>query len=255
MKVYAISDLHLSTSVEKPMNIFGDGWDNHFDKISADWTSKVNSSDIVLLGGDISWGLTIDQAASDYALLSALPGLKVIGKGNHDYYWNSLEKMRARFKDFYFLQNNAYRIEADGTVTSLAVNARRKQDLPLAAAPAIVIAGSRGWAIPTQDSEEADIKIYRHELLRLEFSLSSAKALMREGDKLIALLHYPPFNVDYADTEVTDLIEKYGVSKVVYGHLHGKSARVTPVIKKQGIEYILTSCDLVGFTMTEIFEL
>ncbi len=255
MKVFAISDLHLSTSVPKPMNIFGEGWDNHFDKISADWRDKVSPSDVVLLGGDMSWGLTMDEAASDYALVDALPGIKIVGKGNHDYYWNSLEKMRARFKGFSFLQNNAYRVEADGVPVSHSVTARKKQQPPEGDSPAVVIAGSRGWNIPDADSEEADVKIFKHELLRLEFSLSSAKALMREGDTLIAMLHYPPFGADYADSEVTAMLEKYGVSKVIYGHLHGKNARVTPIVNKRGIDYILTSCDLVGFKLTEIFGL
>ena len=107
MKVFAISDLHLSTAVEKPMDIFGDGWQNHFAKISEDWQSKVTDDDLVLLGGDMSWGLTTEQASPDYALVQQLKGKKYVVKGNHDYYWNSLSKMRAIFPDFNFVQNNA----------------------------------------------------------------------------------------------------------------------------------------------------
>ncbi|MBO7326955.1 MAG: metallophosphoesterase, partial [Clostridia bacterium] len=97
MKVFAISDLHLSSSVNKPMDIFGPGWDNYFEKITADWKSKVGDDDVVLIGGDISWGISIEEASSDFALLSALPGKKVVLRGNHDYYWNSLSKLRTAF--------------------------------------------------------------------------------------------------------------------------------------------------------------
>ena len=107
MKVFAISDLHLSNAVEKPMDIFGDGWQNHFAKISEDWTSKVADGDLVLLGGDMSWGLTIDEAKPDYDEIAKLKGQKYVVKGNHDYYWSSLGKMRSNFPDFNFIQHNA----------------------------------------------------------------------------------------------------------------------------------------------------
>ena len=141
MKVFAISDLHLSTAVEKPMDIFGDGWQNHFAKISEDWQSKVTDGDLVLLGGDMSWGLTADEAASDYALVEALNGKKFVVRGNHDYYWSTLSKMRAKFPAFNFVQNNAYREQTQSGA-------------------GIVIAGSRGWTIPAKDTSEDDIKIF-----------------------------------------------------------------------------------------------
>lgn len=103
MKVFAISDLHLSNAVEKPMDIFGDGWQNHFAKISEDWTSKVADGDLVLLGGDMSWGLTIDEAKPDYDEIAKLKGQKYVVKGNHDYYWSSLGKMRTYFPSFNFV--------------------------------------------------------------------------------------------------------------------------------------------------------
>lgn len=236
MKVFAISDLHLSTAVEKPMDIFGDGWQNHFAKISEDWQSKVTDDDLVLLGGDMSWGLTTEQASPDYALVQRLKGKKYVVKGNHDYYWNSLSKMRAIFPDFNFVQNNAYRVESES-------------------GKGVVIAGSRGWNVPCKDSAEEDVKIYNRELIRLDLSLSSAKALRKDGDVLIALLHYPPFDANYQDTEVTDVIEKYNVDYVLYGHLHGKNARVTPRLKKNGAEYVLTSCDLVDNKLIEVCEI
>lgn len=233
MKVFAISDLHLSTAVEKPMDIFGDGWQNHFVKISEDWQNKVTNDDLILLGGDMSWGLTANQASPDYALVEALNGKKFVVKGNHDYYWNSLSKMRAKFPAFNFIQNNAYREEAKS-------------------GKGVVIAGSRGWNIPCKDTSEDDLKIYQRELIRLNLSLSTAKAMQKDGDVLIAVLHYPPFDANYQDTEVTDILEKYNVDYALYGHLHGKNVRVTPRFKKNGIEYILTSCDLVENKVIEV---
>ncbi len=255
MKVFAISDLHLSTAVEKPMDIFGAGWENHFEKICEDWREKVSDGDLVLLGGDMSWGMTLAEAAPDYALVEALPGIKLVGKGNHDYYWSSLSKMQERFKNFMFLQNNAFRIMGDGTSYRYATAARKKGELSSREERGVVIAGSRGWNIPTSDSSEQDVKIYEHELKRLELSLSSAKALMKDGDILIALLHYPPFDADYASTAVTELLESYGVKHALYGHLHGKGARVTLRLAKNGIEYILTSCDLIGNKLQFVLEI
>ncbi len=235
MKIFAISDLHLSNAVEKPMDIFGDGWQNHFEKIGDDWTNKVGDDDLVLLGGDISWGLTVEEALPDYEAVARLKGKKYVVKGNHDYYWNSLSKMRTAFPDFNFIQNNAYRIESESG--------------------GVVIAGSRGWNIPTADTEESDERVFKRELIRLELSLSYAKALRKEGDTLIAMLHFPPFDATYAETEVTALIEKYNVDYVLYGHLHGKNVRVTPRLKKNGIEYILTSCDLIENKLVEVCEI
>ena len=119
----------------------------------------------------------------------------------------------------------------------------------------MIIAGTRGWNIPSKDSTEEDIKIFNRELVRLDLSLSSAQALRKDGDVLIAMLHYPPFEATYQSTQVTDILEKYGVDYVLYGHLHGKNVRVTPRVEKNGIEYILTSCDLVNNKLIEVCEM
>jgi len=235
MKIFAISDLHLSSSVEKPMDIFGSGWDNHFEKISNDWKNKVSANDLVLLGGDLSWGINIEEAKSDYELINSLPGKKYVTKGNHDYYWQSLNKMNSAFPDFYFIQNNAYRTQGETC--------------------GVVIAGTRGWLIPATDSKEEDIKIYNHELLRLRMSLDSAKSKLIDGDKLILLTHFPPFDSEYHSSEFTNIIEEYNVDYVLYGHLHGKSARAEKLITKNNIQYILTSCDLIDNKLVEITEI
>lgn len=229
MKVFAISDLHLSFAVEKPMDIFGDGWQNHFERVSEDWRARVGEEDLVLLGGDISWGMNTEQAAPDYAAIAALPGKKAVVKGNHDLYWGSLSKMQTAFPKFAFLQNNCLRFEN------------------------VLVVGSRGWTIPTEESDAHDVAIYRRELIRLELSLSHAERVRTPDDKVVAMLHYPPFDAKYADSEVTELLAKHRVDAVTYGHLHGKNSRVTPVLEKQGIKYYITSCDLVANTLVRIF--
>lgn len=230
MKVFAISDLHLSTSVEKPMDIFGEKWQGHFEKIKADWDNRVDDKDIVLLGGDMSWAKTLDEAQSDFDLLKELKGKKIVLRGNHDFWWASLSKVKARFPDFVFLQNNA---EKFGNV---------------------VIAGSRGWSIASEKSNDDDKKIYARELQRLELSLKCAKEKQNTDDVLIALLHYPPFEPDFRDTEVTKMLESYGVNFATYGHLHGKNVRVAKRITRNGITYFLTSCDLVCNELVEIYS-
>lgn len=229
MKVFAISDLHLSFAVEKPMDIFGDGWQNHFERVSDNWRAAIGEDDLVLLGGDMSWGLTTEEAAPDYAAVSALPGKKVVVKGNHDYYWTSLAKMQSAFPSFSFVQNNCVRHGK------------------------YLIAGTRGWNIPSEETSEHDAKIFRRELIRLELSLSCARKMREEGDEIIVVLHYPPFDAKYNDSPVTELIESYGVKTVTYGHLHGKNARVTPVVHKNGTDYFVTSCDLVGNVPVRLF--
>ena len=229
MKVFAISDLHLSFAVEKPMDIFGDDWQNHFERVSEDWRARVGEEDLILLGGDISWGMNTEQAALDYAAIAVLPGKKAVVKGNHDLYWGSLSKMQTAFPEFAFLQNNCLRFEN------------------------VLVVGSRGWTIPTEESDAHDVAIYRRELTRLELSLSHAERVRTPDDKGVTMLHYPPFDAKYADSEVTELLTKHRVDAVTYGHLHGKNSRVTPVLEKQGIKYYITSCDLVANTLVRIF--
>ena len=228
MKVFAISDLHLSHAVEKPMDIFGDGWTDHFDKVSADWRAKVGEEDLVLLGGDLSWGMRLEEAAPDYAAIAALPGKKAGVKGNHDLYWSAISRMRAAFPEFEFVQNNCLRFGS------------------------YLVAGTRGWTMPCDAADERDLKVYARELIRLELSLACAERMRTEGDTLIAMLHYPPFDAKRNDSEVTALLEKHGVNAVTYGHLHGKNVRVMPEVNKNGIRYLLTSCDLVKNTLVEV---
>ena len=182
MKVFAISDLHLSGLTDKPMNVFGPGWEGHFEKIKADWEAKVGDEDVVLIGGDTSWGMYLEEGMYDVRSLLPLPGKKVFIRGNHDYWWNGITRIRAAAPDetFFFLQNDCVRIGN------------------------FVIAGSRGWTCPgSADFTEHDMALYLREGERFKLCFQEVKKVRREGDKLIALIHFPPFNVKLEDTLFT----------------------------------------------------
>lgn len=230
MKFYAISDLHISTNTNKPMDIFGGNWIGYMDKIKSDWREKVSDDDVVLIGGDISWAMSIEEAKKDIESIAELKGTKVLIKGNHDYWWSGIGKVRdALPENFFALQNDSIRI---GNV---------------------VICGSRCWSVPgSPDFNEQDMKIYNRETERLKLSLSSAQKLKHDGDKLLALIHYPPFNVKREDSAFTEIFEKFGVDAVVYGHLHGKNVRADKLVVKNNIKYYLTSCDQVDNKLTEV---
>ncbi len=232
MKIYAISDLHMSTTSPKPMDIFGAKWHNYLEKIHEDWNSKVTDDDVVLIGGDISWAMDLDDALVDIKTLVPLKGKKVMIRGNHDYWWKSLSKIRAALpENFYVLQNDAIKF---GTT---------------------VICGSRAWSVEgSPDFCEQDRKIYYREVERLRLALNNAVKLTEEGDEIYCLIHYPPFNVRRENSLFTDLFESFGVSKVIYGHLHGKEARTDLKVVKNGITYYLTSCDQVDNKLTLIRE-
>lgn len=230
MKIFAISDLHLSTAVEKPMDIFGPGWEDHFQRITADWKKKVSDEDLVLIAGDISWGMYMQEAQPDLDLIGTLPGKKVILRGNHDYWWKSITVVRnALPSNMFAIQNDCIRFDD------------------------VLVCGTRGWTVPDFDFKtEEDEKLYKRELIRLELSLQAMQNMRKEGDFVICMTHYPPFNVKMSDCEVTDLMEKYNVDCVVYGHLHGKNCRVTLDFWKHGIRYLLTSCDQINCELIEI---
>ena len=230
MKIFAISDLHISTNTNKPMDVFGGNWVGYLEKIYADWESKVSDDDLVLIAGDISWAMSIDDAVKDISTFAALKGKKIIIKGNHDYWWSGIGKVRDSLPEsVYALQNDSVKIGD------------------------VVICGSRGWTVPgAPDFTEQDMKLYNRETERLRLSLSSAKKLAENGEKIIAMIHYPPFNVRRESSAYTDIFEEFGVDSVIYGHLHGKDVRADKVLIKNGIKYYLTSCDLVDNKLTEI---
>jgi hypothetical protein len=230
MKVFAISDLHLSGMADKPMNIFGDSWEGHFEKIKNDWLSKVSDEDIVLICGDISWGTTFEEGLYDVRSLQGLPGKKVFIRGNHDYWWNGITKLRSAAPDnsFYFLQNDCVKFDN------------------------LIICGSRGWTCPgSSDYTEQDNKLYLREAERFKLCFQQVQKVRGEGDTVIALIHYPPMGLKLQPTLFTQLFEENKVDKVVFGHIHGDSYFPFRYVK-EGIEYILTSCDKVSFTLQRI---
>ncbi len=230
MKVFAIGDLHLDSVVEKPMNVFGPGWENHFERITADWQKKVSSADLVLIPGDISWAMYYQEAIPDLDLIKALPGTKVMIRGNHDYWWKSITGVRALLgNNFFALQNDAVRVNN------------------------IVICGTRGWTVPDKNFKTAeDEKIYKRELIRMELALSDMQKKYHQGDYKIAMIHYPPFNAKLSPSDFTRLFEQYEVNAVVYGHLHGNNCRACKFLEQNGIKYYLTSCDQVNCELVSI---
>lgn len=231
MKVYAISDLHLSINSNKPMNIFGPVWENYLDDIRSDWTKKVKPCDIVLIPGDLSWAMKLEDAKPDMQYISNLgEGKKIVIKGNHDYWWSSISKVRQILSsDIVALQNDSIKIGK------------------------YVFCGTRGWTVPEyKHKTENDEKIYLREVNRMKLALSDACAKLEKGDKLIVLIHYPPFNSKYNDSDFTKLFEEFGVYKVVYGHLHNYDKKMKLKITKHKVKYFLTSCDIVNNKLIKI---
>lgn len=230
MKIFAISDLHLSAAVDKPMNVFGKCWDNYFEKICADWQSKVGNDDLVILAGDFSWAMRMEEALPDFAQVAPLPGKKIILRGNHDYWWNTISQVRNSIPSkFFALQNDCLRFGD------------------------VLLCGTRGWICPDGDNLDADDKkIFLREVERLKLSLAAMNKMRMPSDKVIAVMHYPPFNGHYDDSEFVKLFVANDVHTVVYGHLHGKDCRANLFIRKFNIDFYLTSCDLLGNKLAEI---
>ncbi len=230
MKVYAISDLHLSTVCNKPMDVFGKSWENYFLRIAEDWNDKVTDDDVVLLAGDFSWAMRMEEALPDFQKVAALKGKKVIIRGNHDYWWNTVSQVRRGIpQNFYAVQNDCLRFGD------------------------VLICGTRGWVCPDGDNLTAeDYKIYLREAERLRLSLAEMSRMRKPEDKVIAMMHYPPFNGRYEESLFTQQFVLNDVKTVVYGHLHGKDCRANLRFTKFGTEFFLTSCDLVDNKLVPI---
>ncbi|MBQ8080806.1 MAG: metallophosphoesterase [Clostridia bacterium] len=223
MKVYAIGDLHLQGGDDKPMNVFGPQWEGHFEKISSDWRKQVTEKDAVLVPGDISWAMQLKDALPDLEMIAALPGIKVLLRGNHDYWWPGIGRLRSALPaGMLAIQNDAARI---GPIT---------------------VCGTRGWTIPGQQAAPEDQKIYSREVMRLRLSLEQAARL---GGELIGMTHYPPVTEDGTETEMSRLFSEYGVGTVVYGHLHGASGRSAFQGRLNGVQYYCVSCDQIHFQL------
>ena len=223
MALYAIGDTHLSLSANKPMDVFGGGWEGYVDKLREGF-SRVDAEDTVVLCGDLSWGMGLEEAEADFAFLDALPGArKLLLKGNHDYWWNTAAKMNRFFQEKGF-----------STLQILHNNCYFYGDYAL-----------WGWFY----EEKGDQKVFKRELIRLEASLKAAG----ERRKL-CFLHYPPLYQGYRCPEIIALLEQYGVERCYYGHLHGGSHRLAVEGAQGGVEYHLVSADYVGFRPQKICE-
>lgn len=228
MKIFAIADLHLDSKKEKPMNIFGDNWTDHEEKIKENWKHTIGDDDIVLIPGDISWAAKLDEAMNDLMIIDELPGTKILGKGNHDYWWATSNKLDSlKLKSIKFLKNNSYIYED------------------------VTICGTRGWDTMEEHSEEvSNEKIYLREMNRLRISLESAK---KANNIKIVMLHYPPFNSDGLPNEFFYILKEYNVDICIYGHLHGEEGHKN--VREGMIDNISVHCvssDYMNFKLKQI---
>jgi uncharacterized protein len=233
LKIYAISDLHLSgEEIKKPMDIFGSYEKDYLKKIKENWDATINEDDVVLISGDISWAMYLKDAKPDLDFIDKLKVIKELVQGNHDYWWKSISGLRAVLQEgTHAIQNGSIRFNG------------------------VVICGTRGWSLPesSDDVSVEDIKIYNREVERMHISLKSTKDKRLEGDILIVMMHFPPR--DYVlskDSNFTALFSEYKVNKVVYGHLHGQHIQTPLYYVKDNIEYYLTSCDRVNNNLVRI---
>ena len=221
--VYAIGDLHLSLSVpNKAMDVFGAHWKDHTERIKEAWQDTVSEEDLVLIPGDISWAMYLNDAIADLAFIGELKGTKLILRGNHDYWWQSVTKVRAALPEKMFaLQNDVFRFGD------------------------ICVCGTRGWTVPESAhfKESADRKLYERELIRLDLSL---KALPKDV-YAIGMLHYPPFSETGEKSGFSERFKEAGVQDVVYGHLHGASHRFMFNGESDGVRYYAVPADFLNF--------
>ena len=234
MAIYTIGDLHLSFNENKPMSIFGENWEGYEEKVKENWTKLVKEEDMVVLPGDFSWSMYLKDTYKDFEYLNNLPGKKLLLKGNHDYWWSTVNSMRNyikenHFKNIDFIYNNAYEFEN------------------------IIIVGTRGWAF----GEDAESKrMLQREMARLELSIKNGIENYGENKEIIAFLHYPPIiNQNIQNNEMNEFIrilKKYNIKKCYYGHLHGAAIKEAVEGEYFGITFKLVSADAIQFNLVKI---
>ena len=229
MALYAIGDLHLSFANDKPMDVFGEVWRDHAEKLRQGF-SCVSPEDLTVLCGDLSWAMGLDESLADFRFMDALPGKKLILKGNHDYWWSTAAKAKRFF--------------ADNGIESLDVlnnNCFFYGDYALC--------GTRGWFYEEEKGVEHDRKIMRREIMRLEASLKAAG----EREKLV-FLHYPPIYQSYECPEILELLRQHRVKLCCYGHIHGRGISAAFRGWREGTEFRIVSADAVNFTPVKLLE-
>lgn len=226
MAIFAISDLHLSLNGEKPMEVFGTHWDNYVVRMEEAWHRLVKPEDLVLIPGDISWAMYLEETVKDFTYLQSLPGQKLLLRGNHDYWWTTLNKMEGFVKEqgfdtLHFLKNTAFIWEDTA------------------------ICGTRGWTIPHPASEGEDRKIYERERQRLLLSLEAAAA--QNPKRILTAMHFPPVEDEQISQGFLDIMAEYGVEECLFGHLHAAAHKFAPQGIYQGIKLRLVACDYLNF--------
>lgn len=226
MAIFAISDLHLPLSVDKPMDVFGERWRNYVERMQSNWQKIVGADDIVIMPGDISWATYLDDSVADFEYINNLNGTKVILKGNHDYWWTTMNKLnnfleRKDFNTIKFIHNNAFMYGRTA------------------------ICGTRGWNIAVENSSEEDKRIFLREKQRLILSLEDAKR--NNSEEIIVAMHYPPVEIGGQNLEFIDIMKEYGVKKCIYGHLHAAAQKFARQGDVNGVNLSLVSCDFLNF--------
>lgn len=230
MALYAIGDTHLSLSVNKPMTVFP-GWDDYVQRLETNWRMLVAPEDTVVIPGDVSWGMSLEQAKADFAFLQSLPGRKLLLKGNHDYWWCTRRKMDTfltenGFDTLCFVHNDA--VPVDGRVA---------------------VCGTRGWFFDAE--QDADRKVLLREAGRLELSIQAAK---ETGLEPVVFLHYPPLYGGQRCPEILDVLQREKIRRCYYGHVHSAGIRLAFNGEDAGICYRLVSADALLFTPLSIPE-
>ena len=234
MSIFVIGDLHLSFNQNKPMDIFGENWIGHEEKIKQDWIKKVKENDLVIIPGDFSWETYLENTELDFGFLNNLPGKKLLLKGNHDYWWTTLTNMKKflkekNFTNIDFLYNNSYEYDDK------------------------IICGTRGWSIA---DHETDKKLINRELIRLELSLKNGIEQYGNQKEIIVFMHYPPITkstiLSNQETDFVNLMKKYNVKRCYYAHLHGLSINDAIEGNIEGIEFKLVSADGLDFKLLQI---
>ena len=230
MAIYVIADLHLSFSQDKPMSIFGENWEGHSKKIKNNWISKVKPEDTVVLPGDFSWAMHLQDTYRDFEYLNSLPGKKLLLKGNHDYWWTTVTNMRKflkenKFENIDFIYNNSYLVENK------------------------ILTGTRGWNLLDADNSS---KIIKRESIRLQLAIEDGIKKYGNNKEIIVFMHYPPISYANKKSEFVKILKQYNIKKCYYGHLHGKSHQDAVEGIIDGIEFKLISADYLNFDVIKV---
>ncbi|MEE1530578.1 MAG: metallophosphoesterase [Clostridia bacterium] len=230
MAIYVIADLHLSFSQDKPMSIFGENWEGHSEKIKNNWISKVKPEDTVVLPGDFSWAMYLQDTYKDFEYLNSLPGKKLLLKGNHDYWWTTVTNMRNfleenKFKNIDFIYNNSYLVENK------------------------ILTGTRGWNL--LDTENSS-KMIKRESIRLQLAIEDGIKKYGDDKEIIVFMHYPPISNTNKKSDFLKILKQYDIKRCYYGHLHGKSHQDAVEGIVDGIEFKLISADYLNFDVIKV---